>query len=408
MNTQDLIKSIPKYLKKLQELGLCENTQLMSKWVTSKFESYCLNNSIEVIDRRVVKKFYEDLFTINIDNLKKGYDYTRVRPILALIDYHKNNNIKVAYNKIHNNRINNDNYDCLMKHYLNSNYALELSDSSIKRKERVVYLFLNYINTNGISNIKLLTKDIVINYMNVEYNKYNYSTKETYKCILREFLNDLFSSKQITFTGNKVLPQICCRGRKPIEDCYSPEEIKTILESIDNSDIAGKTKLLITVLAAYYGLRAGDIANLKYENIDWNNNVVSLIQQKTKKSLILPLIDEVKYPLIDYIKCSKHIVIDGNYILKSIHSPHRRICKQNVSNLLSGIIKKSGIDINKRRKGSRIFRHSLATNMINENISLEKIRTILGHTSKATTSLYVTTDKNNLSKLTLEVPNGKI
>lgn len=58
-----------------------------------------------------------------------------------------------------------------------------------------------------------------------------------------------------------------------------------------------------------------------------------------------------------------------------------------------------------RKYGSRVFRHSLATNMINDNVELYKISNILGHTNTYTTSKYISRNIAYLEMLTLEVPN---
>lgn len=58
----------------------------------------------------------------------------------------------------------------------------------------------------------------------------------------------------------------------------------------------------IVSLIAFLGLRVGDVINLKFDNIDWENNQINIVQQKTNQSLTLPLIDEVKFPLLDYLK----------------------------------------------------------------------------------------------------------
>ncbi len=83
---------------------------------------------------------------------------------------------------------------------------------------------------------------------------------------------------------------------------YSADEIAMILNSADTSTPDGKLEYCILCLLAYLGIRASDITALRFENINWSSGLLSFTQFKTGQALTLSLLDEVRYPLIDYIK----------------------------------------------------------------------------------------------------------
>ena len=72
--------------------------------------------------------------------------------------------------------------------------------------------------------------------------------------------------------------------------------------------------------------------------------------------------------------------------------------------VVSRCIKKSGVDIKGRHFGPHALRHSLATNLLSENVPVSGISDILGHASTITTEIYLTTDETHLKELSLEVP----
>ena len=83
------------------------------------------------------------------------------------------------------------------------------------------------------------------------------------------------------------------------------EDLKSIFTnnfslSTLGSDFSSRVGLIS--LICYLGLRISDVINLRLSNIDFNNNIISIIQYKTDNKLVLPLIDKVKYPLLDYLK----------------------------------------------------------------------------------------------------------
>ena len=327
--------------------------------------------------------------------------------MFAIIEYYYTGNISKVYFRKKVSKLT-GNSQSLMNSFLENSKNNLSSKDSFDREKRVIEDFLDYfINEKKMDLIKLDIKN-VIEYTQIKYSNYSDKTKSTYKGILKKFLNWLFENKYITFNGNEVFPIIIQNNRSTIiPKGYSNDEIKLILESIDNSTKIGKLKYLILNILAYYGMRLVDIANLKFENIDFENNCISIIQHKTKKSLYLPLIDEVKYALIDYIENSRPESEDKEHIILTHKAPYTTYNRASIYNLISPIIKKSCTSIDERESGGRILRHSLATNMINNNVELYKISGILGHSSTSSTSVYITRDTKNLGKLTLEVPDGK-
>lgn len=66
----------------------------------------------------------------------------------------------------------------------------------------------------------------------------------------------------------------------------------------------------------------------------------------------------------------------------------------------------AGIEFKGRHHGPHALRHSLATNMINNNAPISAISAVLGHQSTKTTDIYITADTTHMKELTLKVPYG--
>jgi integrase/recombinase XerD len=66
---------------------------------------------------------------------------------------------------------------------------------------------------------------------------------------------------------------------------------------------------------------------------------------------------------------------------------------------------KAEIDYSTRHHGPHALRHSLATNLMNNNVPISAISSVLGHANTRTTEVYLTVDEKNLKSLALEVPN---
>lgn len=113
----------------------------------------------------------------------------------------------------------------------------------------------------------------------------------TIRCIkgtLREIYDWLYERGYVGFTGRQMFPLIRKDPRNKLLSCYSKEEISQLLSYIDTDTESGKCVFCILSLLAYLGMRAGDVIQLRFSDIDWNQSVIHYNQQKTGNSLTLP------------------------------------------------------------------------------------------------------------------------
>lgn len=152
-------------------------------------------------------------------------------------------------------------------------------------------------------------------------------------------------------------------------------------------------------------IRAGDVIRLKFSDIDWNAGLIHFTQNKTGNPLSLPLLDEVKYPLLDYIKNARHESADPEYIFVTLYAPYTRFHDtSSIFRMVDKCMQTAGINYEGRHHGPHSLRHSLASNMMSENVPISAIANILGHSSTRTTEIYLTVDETHLKELSLEVP----
>jgi len=245
----------------------------------------------------------------------------------------------------------------------------------------------------------------VSDYINLISNEYAPATIRIHKTVLRETFDWLNNQKYILFTGRQAFPIIKKDNRRKLLSTYTQEEITRILNVIDTHSPNGKEIYFIICLIAFLGLRVGDIINLKFENIDWEKSQITIVQQKTKQRLILPLIDEVKFPLLDYLKNGRHPSADKEYILTTLYAPYTKInSASTIQRVLTRAMDIAGVSYEGKHHGAHSLRHSLATNMINSNVPISAISQVLGHSSSRTTEIYITKDTTHLRELSLEVP----
>ena len=96
-----------------------------------------------------------------------------------------------------------------------------------------------------------------------------------------------------------------------------------IERSIDRGGSVGKRDYAMFLLASRLGLRASDIAKLKFADINWENNEITIIQYKTNKEIILPLLTDIGNAIIDYLQYGRPKSTSQQIFISSRHHINR-------------------------------------------------------------------------------------
>lgn len=289
-------------------------------------------------------------------------------------------------------------------------YVISINEAHWTRtkKLRAVYFLGNYLMTKD-KNFKNFAKQDIYDYFD-ECSRLSWGIpfQDRNKYDIKLFLNWCYKNNFTKLSGDMIVPRIIWHPCINIRTYYSQEEITKLLNIIDIRTKRGKEDFLILSLVCYLGLRISDVINLKLSSIDFNKNTISIIQYKTKAKLFLPLINQVKYPLLDYLKNVRPKDTDLDYVFVTQNPPYKQNINLKVgSQKIKKYLEKAGVNINGRKHGYHAFRHSFSTSLLKENVSLYSISSILGHQDIKTTMLYLNIDTSKLKELALEVPYVK-
>lgn len=307
------------------------------------------------------------------------------------------------------NLFENNSYNNVMIKYFLYLKGLSQSYNTLRHKITNVSLFLNYLETHNITTLKKLDKQNVYSYIEL-YDSYDHvlTYKDRNKLDIRLFLNWTYDNNYSKYSGDMILPKIVWHRRTSIRTYYTKDEIIKLLDIIDRRTKKGKEDYLIVSLICYLGLRISDVVYLKISDIDFNQKLIKVIQNKTNEKLYLPLIDEIKYPLLDYLKNVRPVEAESKYIFVKQTKPYEHNVKLVLHNyMIRRYFKKAGVEINGRKAGFHSLRHSFSTMLLNEDVPLYSISAILGHQKIDTTMLYLDIDTSKLKELALEVPYVK-
>jgi site-specific recombinase XerD len=175
------------------------------------------------------------------------------------------------------------------------------------------------------------------------------------------------------------------------------EEVERIVASCDQSTEAGSRDRAILLLLARLGLRAGDIVQLRLDDINWKSAWVHVCG-KSRRQTRLPLSQEVGDALVAYLQKDRPQT-DSDRVFVCCRAPFRPFASHHaVSAIVDQAMRRAGVTP-PGRGAAHLLRHSVATSLLRQGVSLQDIATTLRHRSIRTTQIYAKVDVSMLERI---------
>ena len=182
------------------------------------------------------------------------------------------------------------------------------------------------------------------------------------------------------------LPRSATKRHSSLPRYITMEEVERVISSCNPGTATGVRDRAILLLLARLGLRAGDVMNLRFKDVDWKKSII-VVTGKSGRSSRLPLPQDVGDAILRYIKEARPRVAEERiFLCKS--APFRRFeTSRTVSQIAIRAMKRVGVK-SPSGTGSHVFRHSLATHLLRSGASMEDVQAILRHSSMESTEIY--------------------
>lgn len=261
-----------------------------------------------------------------------------------------------------------------------------------------------YFEKRGILSSDALTPEMVTQYLGTIVGYRGRSIRNVLG-ELRMYFRFLYLYEYNPVDLSLFVPTACnLKRREHLPAILSREEIKRILDCVDTANPIGKRDYAIILLVARSGLRISDVTHLKLNNIKWERNSIELLQTKTGKQVSLPLFEDVGAAIIDYLKNGRPDS-DYNNVFLSHRPPFNSLGERNtMRTAIKKYLKRASITIpSDRHVGMHMLRHSLAAELLKNDVPLPVISSILGHTNSQSTENYLRVDVEKLKQCALVV-----
>jgi site-specific recombinase XerD len=210
---------------------------------------------------------------------------------------------------------------------------------------------------------------------------------------LRSFFRFLTQEGETQIDLATCIPSVPCRKQARLPKYISDNEVEKLLAACDRSTPVGRRDYAVLLLLARLGLRAGEVAGLHLEDVDWRSGEIRVLGKGVRDRL--PLIAEVGEALATYLRnrpCSS-----SRNVFLCINAPCRHFRSSTVSKVVRRALSRAGLK--PPHTGAHLLRHSLATNLLRKGASMAEIAELLRHRSSGTTEIYAKVDSLSLRTL---------
>ena len=231
---------------------------------------------------------------------------------------------------------------------------------------------------------------------------YSYKMVEFVLCGTRAFLRFLYNEGTVSADFSESLPNIQSRKQTRIPSVWDKDDLLKLLSAIDRGNPAGKRDYAIILLVARLGLRCVDVKRLTFSNFNWNENYFEFSQSKTGRQVRLPILKDVGWAIIDYIKNGRP-ASDSPYVFLRHLAPILPFSDaDHLYQMIVKYMRLAKLPVSGRKKvGMHSFRHTLATALMENHTPIEDIAGILGQQSTESTPIYLKSSLNLLRECAL-------
>jgi len=277
-----------------------------------------------------------------------------------------------------------------------------LANLTINNYEIYLHSFNCFLSDRGIRSVSKITQATILEFIS-QLNPSKPAARHVALYILKNYTHYLYENELISKDYFRTIPSDNYKQQSRLPSTFSREEIDMLIKCIDRGSPKGKRDYAMFLLALKLGFRSSDIANLKFENISWNTNEFTFKQQKTGKSITLPLLPEVGNAIIDYLKYGRPVSNESHCFLQVV-PPYSKIAPHDIANAVQFYLKRAGINLHNRKHGPHALRHSFASGLLQEATPLPVISEALGHTNSVSTMFHLRIDTSSLKQCSLDVP----
>jgi site-specific recombinase XerD len=394
-----------KVLGKLKELNYSYNSICQFRAAFKRINAYANEIGIEYFTEEFGKAYLLKKYNCNVDYYQEAYPKKAKHPIrcIRLLGDFQLHGVIIRRIIKKKDYVKPPQFQDVLIAYEKECSTNEYSPRGMRTRLHRLFFFIDYLALRNIQGTKAIKPEIISDYVKTIYRHHEKSISAILTT-LRVFLKFLYLNGYTDIDLSASVPKQSKYYYPPVPATWKTEDVKHMLASVDRGSPLGKRDFAILLLVAKLGIRAGDIKSIKLTDLDWRLMKICITQQKTGVPATFPILNDIGWALIDYLKASRPPECTSPYLFVCLHAPYEAFGKDaNMHNIITKYTRAAGISIPKgNRHGLHSLRHTLASTLLEQGTPLPIITEILGHVDAKSTAIYLRTDMKGLKECALD------
>jgi integrase/recombinase XerD len=281
-----------------------------------------------------------------------------------------------------------------------------LAESTWQRHHRHLRWFLQFIGFDRSKTaIQKVSLERVRRFLGLMARRYNPESLKQVVATIRMFLRWEFVHGALACPLHLQLDTIRVYRDQRTPHLVPWPTLQRLLRKLDRTTPQGLRDFTILLLATTYGFRRSEVAGLTLDDIDWRQRQIRIVQPKSRRTLWLPLTNEIETTLIRYLKRGRPVTsLRHVFICQS--APARPLSPHGVYAILGRASRTTGVSLPTRRFHS--LRYARALRLMRGGVSLKAISDVLGHQDVNTSAHYLRLNVDDLRQVALPLPTTHI
>lgn len=267
-----------------------------------------------------------------------------------------------------------------------------LTPNTLKWQRFVANRFLNSCNIEWNENdcTVTVTPRLVIEFLNKEASQRSKGSLHNVMVVVRNLLRFLFTSGWIPRSLEDTVPAVPgWRNAGLIPHCPTESQVIDLLNNCNRHTPTGCRDFAILLILSRLGFRAGEVARLSLDDIDWRQGIIQ-VRGKGNRYDKLPLPTDVGQAIAEY--CQRYRPICHNrFVFVHLRAPHSGLSNGAVGEIVKQACCRAGVTPFRAHR----LRHRAAVSMRDAGAPLWEIGQVLRHRRAVTTAHYAKPSSNS-------------
>ncbi len=278
-----------------------------------------------------------------------------------------------------------------------------LREGTLDGYERLVRMFVRAaLGEDPIDPTRLSVGDVV-GFVAVMQARFSPCSMKAVRTALRSFFRFLRVEGLCDGRLELAVPRVAHWRLSTLPRYLSDAQLAMLLASLDASTPCGRRDRAIVLCLASLGLRPGELAHLRLEDIDWRGGSVLLHERKTRQGAVIPLPRDAGRAIVAYLRGERPATDERRVFVQHLGAGRGRPLSANaVSAVVVRALERA--QVQSPLAGAYVLRHTVASRLVRRGASLKEVADFLGHRSLDTTAIYAKLDLVALREVALPWP----